>query len=165
MTLVLVQNEGLAKEISENVVHLPKKTPSFWGAVLLYLLNLFVFFDCSCNNVSCIANRRYFSPKVLRDIFSSQNPHSHHLHQVQVNPGGTQVILPSLFLAVAFPYAASLPPSIVSAWQPPLQPPEVPWLHFVIPAGHWGTVPASVLAVLVCGYAAGYRRLFMSFPG
>lgn len=108
-----------------------------------------------------------FPPKVLRDIFSSQNPHSHHLHQVQVNPDGTQVILPSLFLAEAPPCAASLPPSIVSVWQLPLQPPEAPWLHFLIPAGHGGTVPARELAVLVlvCGSATGYRKWFVSFPG
>lgn len=59
MTLVLVQNEGLPKEISENVIHLPKnKKFLFWGALLLYLLNLFVFFDCPRNNVFCIENRR-----------------------------------------------------------------------------------------------------------
>ena len=107
-----------------------------------------------------------FSPKVLRDVFSSQNPHSHHLHQVQVNPGGTQVMLPSLSLAAAVPSAASLPPSIVSIWQLPLQPPEAPWLHFLIPAGHRGIIPASVFVALalVCGYAAGYSRSFRSFP-
>lgn len=33
MTLVLVQNEGLPKEISENMVHLPKKKNiSFLGS-------------------------------------------------------------------------------------------------------------------------------------
>lgn len=57
MTLLLDLNEGLPKEISENMFYLPKKS-LFRETVLLYLLNLFIFFDCPSNNVFCIENRR-----------------------------------------------------------------------------------------------------------
>lgn len=36
MTLVLVQNEGLPKEISENMVHLPKKKNFFFGELFYF---------------------------------------------------------------------------------------------------------------------------------
>lgn len=74
-----------------------------------------------------------------------------------------------MFLSLSFTAAdsssASMAPSIMSIWQQPLQPLEALWLHFLIPSGHWGTVPATVFValVLVCGNAAGYSRSFRSF--
>jgi len=103
-------------------------------------------------------------PKVLRDIFSSQNPHSHHLHQVQVIPGGTHMMLPSFSLAVAAPSAASLPSSIVSPWQPPLQPLEAPQLRLLIPAGHQGTISTSTFVVLVLDTAGHSGLVLVTVP-
>lgn len=57
MILLLVLNEGMLKEINENVFYLPKKIP-FLGNCSALLANLFIFFDCSSNNVFCIENRR-----------------------------------------------------------------------------------------------------------
>lgn len=96
------------------------KTSLFWETVLFYLLTCLYFLIFPIIMCFVLRTEGSFPPKVHRDIFSNQNPHSHHLHQVQVNPGGTQVMLPSLFLAVASPCAASLPPSTVSVWQLPL---------------------------------------------
>ena len=50
-------NEGLPKEIHENVSYLPNKH-FLRETVLLYLLNLFTLFDCPSNNVFRMENRR-----------------------------------------------------------------------------------------------------------